>query len=64
MGAHDEGLDLIVAAKKDPRYSKMKGEEPDMDGGDEDESSDGDALDGVFSKSQAAAIRQYVSDCK
>jgi hypothetical protein len=56
------GLDIIVeAAKKDPRYSKMKGgdDEPDTD-----EDQDEGGLDDVFSAKQAAAIKAYVESCK
>lgn len=55
--AHE--LDVIIgAAKKDPRYSKLKGEDPEVDA-----DKGGDDLDKVFSKSQAAAVRAYVDSC-
>ncbi len=64
MAKEGHGLEVIIgAAKKDPRFSKMKGgydEEPEMD--DEDEGA-ADDLDKAFSPSQAAAIRAYGDSC-
>ncbi len=59
-------LDLIIgAAKKDPRFKQMKGEDYDKpESKDEDMSEDGgDQLDEQFSAGQAAAIRSYVDSC-
>ena len=57
------GLDIIVeAAKKDPRYSKMKGGDAEPDS--EDEDTDEGGLEDVFSAKQAAAIKAYVESCK
>jgi hypothetical protein len=59
MGKHDEMGMLVDAAKKDPRYKAMSGDDEYTET-ETDDTDTGDGLDACFSKSQAAAIRAAI----
>ncbi len=73
MAAKDEGLEVLIgAAKKDPRFDKLKGADDAHDDAkeyDEDEEYEEggdaglDALKKAFPAEQAKAIQAYVDAC-